>query len=204
MRIKICGITSPEDAILAESAGADAIGLIFVSKSRRAITVTRAQEIVSSVGPFLARVGVFYDAPLEQVLQAIKMLRLGVIQLHGSEESTYVSEIQKQVPVIRALSFNKNLTAKSLKGYRADAFLIDGPKPGSGKVFDWSQATQLKESSRMILAGGLNPNNVALGIKQLNPYAVDVATGVEKSIGVKARHKVFKFVREARAAFAKQ
>ena len=202
MRIKICGITSPEDATLAESAGADAIGLIFASESKRAITVRRAQEIVSSVGPLLVRVGVFSNAPLEQVLKAIKILRLGVIQLHGSEESTYVAEIQKHVPVIRAFSFKQNLTTNDLESYRADAFLIDGPKAGSGKAFDWSQATQLKEVSRMILAGGLNPSNVALGIRQLGPYAVDVATGVEKSIGVKAPHKVLEFVREARSAFA--
>jgi phosphoribosylanthranilate isomerase len=202
MRIKICGITRPEDAILAESAGADAIGLIFSQRSKRVVTMERALEIVNAVGPFLVRVGVFSDAPLEHVLRIAKTLRLGVVQLNGSEDSTYAAEIQESVRVVRALSFQRDLSLKELESYPANAFLLDGPQPGSGEAFDWSEATKFKADSRFILAGGLNPDNVALGIRHLEPYAVDVATGVEKSPGVKDPFKVIDFVREARTAFA--
>lgn len=200
MRVKICGITRPEDAELAESAGADAIGLIFAPNSKRLITLERAAAIAERVGPLITRVGVFVDAPLEQVLAAVHHLRLGAVQLHGSEDSVYAAAVRKETRVIRAVSFRPALPLEGLAHFPADALLVDGLRPGSGETFDWSQASSLTGAPHLILAGGLAPENVAAGIRALRPYAVDVASGVEASPGIKDPEKVAAFVRNARAA----
>lgn len=200
MRVKICGITRPEDAELAESAGADAIGLIFAPNSKRLITLEWAAAIAERVGPLITRVGVFVDAPLEQVLAAVHHLRLGAVQLHGSEDSVYAAAVRKETRVIRAVSFRPGLPLKGLAHFPADALLVDGLRPGSGETFDWSQASSLTGGPHLILAGGLAPENVAAGIRALRPYAVDVASGVEASPGIKDPEKVAAFVRNARAA----
>lgn len=200
MRVKICGITRPEDAELAESAGADAIGLIFAPNSKRLITLERAAAIAERVGPLITRVGVFVDAPLEQVLAAVHHLRLGAVQLQGSEDSVYAAAVRKETRVIRAVSFRPGLSLEGLAHFPADALLVDGLRPGSGETFDWSQASSLTGTPHLILAGGLAPENVAAGIRALRPYAVDVASGVEASPGIKDPEKVAAFVRNARAA----
>lgn len=200
MRVKICGITRPEDAEVAESAGADAIGLIFAPDSKRLITLERAAAIAERVGPLITRVGVFVDAPLEQVLAAVHHLRLGAVQLHGSEDSVYAAAVRKETRVIRAVSFRPGLPLEGLAHFPADALLVDGLRPGSGETFDWSQASSLMGAPHLILAGGLAPENVAAGIRALRPYAVDVASGVEASPGIKDPEKVAAFVRNARAA----
>ncbi|MDE0100402.1 MAG: phosphoribosylanthranilate isomerase [Truepera sp.] len=200
MRVKICGITRPEDAELAESAGADAIGLIFAPNSKRLITLERAAAIAERVGPLITRVGVFVDAPLEQVLAAVHHLRLGAVQLHGSEDSVYAAAVRKETRVIRAVSFRPGLPLEGLAHFPADALLVDGLRPGGGETFDWSQASSLTGTPHLILAGGLAPENVAAGIRALRPYAVDVASGVEASPGIKDPEKVAAFVRNARAA----
>ena len=200
MRVKICGITRPEDAELAESAGADAIGLVFAPNSKRLITLERAAAIAERVGPLITRVGVFVDAPLEQVLAAVHHLRLGAVQLHGSEDSVYAAAVRKETRVIRAVSFRPGLPLEGLVHFPADALLVDGLRPGSGETFDWSQASSLTGAPHLILAGGLAPENVAAGIRALRPYAVDVASGVEASPGIKDPEKVAAFVRNARAA----
>ena len=200
MRIKICGITRPEDAEVAESAGADAIGLIFAPNSKRLITLEQAAAIAERVGPLITRVGVFVDAPLEQVLAAVHHLRLGAVQLHGSEDSVYAAAVRKETRVIRAVSFRPGLPLEGLAHFPADALLVDGLRPGSGETFDWSQASSLTGAPHLILAGGLAPENVAAGIRALRPYAVDVASGVEASPGIKDPEKVAAFVRNARAA----
>ena len=200
MRVKICGITRPEDAELAERAGADAIGLIFAPNSKRLITLERAAAIAERVGPLITRVGVFVDAPLEQVLAAVHHLRLGAVQLHGSEDSVYAAAIRKETRVIRAVLFRPDLALEGLAQFPADALLVDGLRPGSGETFDWSQASSLTGRPHLILAGGLAPENVAAGIRALRPYAVDVASGVEASPGIKDPEKVAAFVRNARAA----
>ena len=200
MRVKICGITRPEDAEVAESAGADAIGLVFAPNSKRLITLERAAAIAERVGPLITRVGVFVDAPLEQVLAAVHHLRLGAVQLHGSEDSVYAAAVRKKTRVIRAVSFRPGLPLGGLAHFPADALLVDGLRPGSGETFDWSQASSLTGAPHLILAGGLAPENVAAGIRALRPYAVDVASGVEASPGIKDPEKVAAFVRNARAA----
>lgn len=200
VRIKICGITRREDARVAEDAGADAIGLIFAERSRRRVGLTAAAGIVAALGPLVTRVGVFVDAPLDRVRAAVHRLRLGAVQLHGDEPAAYAAALRGEVAVVRALPFTPALTPASLEGYPADAFLLDAPTPGSGRSFDWSEAVAWRGHPRLILAGGLDPGTVAEGVRVLQPYAVDVASGVESEPGVKDAERVQAFVRAVREA----
>lgn len=198
MRVKICGITRPEDAILTEEAGADAIGLNFASHSKRYVTLSQAQDIIDVIGPFMQRVGIFVNQPLSEVKSIAKTLRLSAIQLHGDESAAYAAELHQYYPVIKAVSFSPMLTAELLSDFPADAFLLDGLKPGSGEVFAWEAAIGLSRLPNLILAGGLTPDNVALAIHTLHPYAVDVASGVEREPGIKDSGKVRQFIQNAK------
>jgi phosphoribosylanthranilate isomerase len=198
VRVKICGITRPADAVSAEAAGADAIGLLFAPESPRFVTLEVAREVCEAVGPLLVRVGVFRDAPLEQVLDLAAELRLGAVQLHGSEDAEYVRRVRSQVPVIRAVSFTPGIAAADLRRSDAEAVLLDGLRPGSGSAFDWTAAAHLRGEPRLILAGGLHPGNVAAGVRALEPYGVDVSTGVESSPGIKDVKLIASFVAAAR------
>ncbi|MEX2534906.1 MAG: phosphoribosylanthranilate isomerase [Trueperaceae bacterium] len=200
MRVKICGITRAADAVAAEAAGADAIGLMFVSESPRAISMAQGRELSEAVGPLMVRVGVFRDAPLEQVLESVEELRLGAVQLHGSEDVAYLRAIRRKVPVVRAVSFGPHLLRDELESQPADALLLDGLRPGSGRTFDWSSAAHLRGMPRLILAGGLHPGNVTAGIEALRPHAVDVSSGVEESPGIKDAKLMALFVSQAHVA----
>jgi phosphoribosylanthranilate isomerase len=202
VRVKICGITRVEDALVAEAAGADAVGFIFAPRSKRLIDVARAAEISAALGPFIVRVGVFVDAPLEAVHAAVGAARLDAVQLNGREEPAYAAALRGRVRVIRALSFSPSLSPSVLRRYPADATLVDGLDPGSGRAFAWSQAEALRGLPRLILAGGLTPDNVAEGVRAIRPYAVDVASGVESAPGIKDSAAVHRFVAQAHAASA--
>jgi phosphoribosylanthranilate isomerase len=198
MRVKICGITRPEDALLAEAAGADAIGLIFAPHSKRCVTLAQAQTIIAPLGPFIQRVGVFVNQPLSDVGGVAETLRLSAIQLHGDEPPAYARELRQHYPVIKAVSFSPTLTAESLRDFPADAILLDGVKPGSGEAFAWEAASALGRLPKLILAGGLTPDNVALAIRTLRPYAVDVASGVEREPGIKDPERLRLFIQTAK------
>lgn len=200
VRVKICGITSPEDGLAAEAAGADAIGLMFVPESVRYLSMEQAREISDAVGPLVAIVAVFRDAPLADVLRAAAELPLGAVQLHGALEPAYLDEVKKVSRVVRAVSFEPGLRRADLEAGDESAVLLDGVRPGSGTRFDWGAAAHLRGMRRLMLAGGLNPGNVARGIGMLQPYAVDVSSGVESAPGVKDPGLIRQFVREARAA----
>ena len=200
VRVKICGITRPEDALAAEAAGADAVGLIFAARSKRRVTLGQAQAICAELGPFIARVGVFVDAPLETVLETARQLRLSAVQLHGSETPDYARALRRDVQVIRALSFTPELDVEALLNFPADATLLDGLVPGSGEAFSWADAETLRGFPRLILAGGLTPGNVGAGIGALEPYTVDVASGVESTVGIKDPSMIQDFVRSAKNA----
>lgn len=200
VRIKICGITRAEDARVADEAGADAIGLIFAERSKRRIGLPAAAGVVEGLGPLLTRVGVFVDAPLDRVRSAVHRLRLSAVQLHGDEPAAYAAALRGEVAVVRALPFEPGLTPESLSGYPADAFLLDAPAPGSGRAFDWREASAWRAHPRLILAGGLRPENVAEAIRALRPYAVDVASGVESEPGAKDPERVQAFVQAVRQA----
>lgn len=197
VRVKICGVTRPEDAVAVERAGGDAIGLNFVEGSKRLVTLEQALTIVQSLGPFISRVGVFVNHPPHELEEIAQTLRLDSVQLHGQEDAIYARSLSKKYRVIKAVSFH-NQSPKDLLDFPADAILLDGLKPGSGETFDWSVAKSFKGFPNLILAGGLNTSNVRAGIEALEPYAVDTASGVESSPGVKSHGLVGDFLRAAK------
>ena len=200
MRIKICGITRPEDARAAEAAGADAIGFILAPGYGRSVGLEQAAQINAAVGSATARVGVFVNAPSKDVLEAARTLKLTAVQLHGSEEAAYAAALRKEVRVVKAFAFHEGLAREELEAFPADAVMLDSPKGGGGTPFDWARAAPLRGVANLILAGGLGPHNVAAGVAALRPCTVDVASGVESSLGVKDARKIEDFVRAARAA----
>lgn len=197
VRVKICGVTRPEDAVAVERAGADAIGLNFVEGSKRRVTLEQALSIVQSLGPFISRVGIFVNQPLHELEEIAQTLHLDTVQLHGQEDAIYARSLSKNYRIIKAVSF-QNQSPKDLLNFPADAILLDGLKPGSGETFDWSVAKHFKGFPMLILAGGLAPSNVRAGIEALEPYAVDTASGVESSPGVKNHGLVRDFLRAAK------
>jgi phosphoribosylanthranilate isomerase len=198
MHVKICGITRPEDALHAENAGADAVGLNFVPNTKRFLTLERAREVSSVLGPFVARVGVFQNASLETVLETVQAVGLNVAQLHGQESDDFALEIQRIVPVVRAVKLEPGMPF--VLPEIGSAFLIDGPDPGSGQLADWSrlEASNLA-GRRWLLAGGLTPENVAGAIERLRPWGVDLSSGVESAPGIKDPEKVTAFIRAAKS-----
>jgi phosphoribosylanthranilate isomerase len=197
VRVKICGITRAEDAVAAEQAGADAVGLIFAEHSKRRVTLEQALTISRSVGPFISRVGVFVNHPLHELEEIAQTLKLNAVQLHGQEDAIYAKSVGKNYRVIKAISF-QNQDPKDLLNFPVEAILLDGLRPGSGETFDWSVASSFKGFPNLILAGGLTPANVKAGIEALKPYAVDTASGVENSPGIKNHAQLQDFVRAAK------
>jgi phosphoribosylanthranilate isomerase len=201
MWVKICGITNAQDALMVEQAGADALGLIFVARSKRVVDIEQARLISDAVGPFITRVGVFMDAPLEEVFKTIRQVRLDVVQLHGDEDAAYAAEVRAHVRVLKAVRVTPALDTAALKTYPADGFLLDGPVPGSGQTFAWNEIS-VQDLPHPILAGGLTPENVEAAIDTLTPYGVDVASGVEHTAGHKDPQRVQDFVRAAKGLTA--
>ena len=200
IRVKICGVTRVEDALFAEQVGADALGLNFVPGTKRFISLARAQEISSALSPFMARVGVFRNASFETILETVEHVGLSAVQLNGQESDEFAARVSTLRPVIRAVSFKPNLELPA-----DDTLLIDGLDPGSGQAFDWQslEVSQLA-GRRWLLAGGLNPDNVALAVRQLRPWCVDVSSGVEASAGVKDPNLVMAFIQNAKMALETQ
>lgn len=201
VRVKVCGLTRPEDAAAAEAAGADALGVIFAARSRRRVDVAQARRVLDAAGPFVARVGVFVDASVAEVLAAVRGARLTAVQLHGAEDAPTVAALAAHVPVVRAVRWGSGLELEALAALPVAAVLVDGPEPGSGVAFDWDAAAPLlARLPRWVLAGGLTPENVADAVARARPYAVDVASGVESAPGVKDPARLAAFVAAVRAA----
>jgi phosphoribosylanthranilate isomerase len=200
IRVKICGLTRVEDALAAEDAGADALGLNFVPDTKRFISLSRAQEISLALSPFMARVGVFRNASFETILETVEQVGLSAVQLNGQESDDFAARVAKVRPVIRAVSFKPNLELPE-----HDMLLIDGADPGSGQAFHWA-ALEIPNlvGRRWLLAGGLNPDIVASAVRQLRPWGVDVSSGVEASAGIKDRHLVRAFIENAKMALETQ
>jgi len=201
VRVKICGITNVEDALLACEFGADAIGLNFYDKSPRCISPFAASKIIQKLPPFVAPIGIFVNWQAAPVTTLAKALALAAAQLHGDEPPKMVSEIAKRVSVIKALHLGKGSALPPFAKYRgATAFLLDAPHSGqyggTGQTTDWSLARTAAESHRILLAGGLRPENVAEAILAVRPYAVDVTSGVESKPGKKDPGKLRAFFDE--------
>jgi phosphoribosylanthranilate isomerase len=203
VRIKICGITNEEDGLAAAKFGADALGFIFAPSPRR-ISAERAREIIKVLPPFVKTVGVFVDEDPEMVSSIAAICGLDVLQLHGSESIDYCGGFDRRV--IKAVRLRSRDDLKSLSKYVnvVDALLLDTYVPnklgGTGITFDWNLAAEARRYGRIILAGGLNPENVAAAISMVKPYAVDASSGLEQSTGAKDHQKMAKFISEAMQA----
>ncbi|MEW6420597.1 MAG: phosphoribosylanthranilate isomerase [Deinococcota bacterium] len=201
VRVKVCGTTSLHDALLAAQAGADALGFIFAPESRRRVSPQVAREAGLSVGPVIARVGVFLNQPLDEVLRTAEAARVSAVQLHGALSSLYLREVARYYPVLRVLrpadlEREDVLEILSLPGVTP---MLDAPEPGSGVPLDWVTLRQGFPAGGW-LAGGLGPANVAEAIRVLRPAGVDAVSRLEKAMGVKDVEQVWAFVRAARAA----
>lgn len=195
LRVKICGITQLEDALCAENAGAAAIGFNFVPGTKRCIDVARAQLISSQLSALTTRVGVFRDATLETILEVARRVQLGAAQLHGQESDEFAVLVSSHLPVIRAVSYRPGRLLPE-----AQTLLLDGLDPGSGQAFDWASLPHSSlQGRRWLLAGGLNPENVAAAVRAVHPWGVDVSSGVERSPGVKDQTKIRAFIAAAQS-----
>lgn len=208
-RVKICGITRWEDAALACDLGAAALGFNFYEKSPRAIAPAAAWDIIRRLPPFVAPVGVFVNWDSSAVLALAKSLRLAAVQLHGDESSSQAAECAKHIPVIKAFRVGSDFQLSQLNSCTsASAFLFDAaPAPqsamqfgGTGQTGNWNAAREASRSRKIILAGGLTPENVAEAIRSVRPYAVDVASGVESSPAIKDPAKLRSFFSEVSRA----
>jgi phosphoribosylanthranilate isomerase len=203
--IKVCGITSQEDALWAATCGATAIGLIFARESPRKIGLEAARKIVSVLPESVQRVGVFVNEPIETVNLYVGELGLAYAQLHGEEGPCYCRSMTSKV--IKALRVAERKDLRPMQDYSVEAILLDSfsreRRGGTGKTFNWSLAVEAKGMGvPIILSGGLNPDNVAEAIRLALPAGVDTSSGVEISPGLKDHEKVRAFVNAARAAFA--
>ncbi len=199
MFVKICGITTAEDALLAAGLGADAVGMIFAASSRR-ITTAEARDIVRRLPPEVLPVGVFRNETAPRVAETANTLGLRAVQLHGNETPEETRWLAGRVPVvIKAFAATDPALLRESE-YGAHRLLIDSATPGRGQVFDWAVLEEAPLNKPFILAGGLNPTNVADAVATVQPWGVDVATGVEASPGKKDPAKVRQFIAAARAA----
>ena len=202
-RVKICGITRIEDAICAVQSGADAIGLVFYAESPRNISLQVAQEIVDALPPFISVVGLFVNASENKIQTVLAQLRLDVLQFHGDETAGECAQFN--LPYLKAIRVkpDTNLLQYCDEFNSAQALLLDAHSDaaygGTGQTFDWRLIPQ-NLPTPIILAGGLNPENVGAAIRQVQPYAVDVSGGVELSKGIKDAAKIAAFMRQVNEA----
>lgn len=202
VKVKICGITRPEDARQAADLGADAIGMVF-APSPRQIELKRASEIVQVLPPFVTRVGLFVDASREVILRAVSEVPLDVVQLHGEETPEYCESLAP-IRLIKAFRLGHPEDLVQTESYaRVSAILLDtkvkGRTGGTGVSFPWEWLTGWRPSQRWILAGGLSPSNVRAALAVIRPYAVDVSSGVEDRPGEKSVSKMASFIRESQS-----
>ncbi len=199
MYVKICGITNDEDALFSVSMGADAVGFIF-APSKRQIWPEDVLSIIRRLPPEIMTVGVFKDERRERVAKVVNKLGLKGAQLHGHESREDTAWVAERVSfVIKAFPAGQS-EVRQFVDYGADVLLLDSPEPGSGNVFDWSLAEDVIDPSTLMLSGGLNPENVEAAVKRVQPWGVDVTSGVESAPGKKDPVKVRNFIKLARQA----
>jgi phosphoribosylanthranilate isomerase len=203
VRVKICGITSIEDALTAVHAGADALGFMFYERSPRRIAMDMAAAIKNALPPFVVRVGVFADAT-ENVVRGAALCGLNALQFHGNEPPDFLKKFSP-ITTIKAFRIQNAASLATLPAYNTSAWLLDSYTPaqlgGTGNTFNWDLAIQARKLGRpIILAGGLTPENVADAVRKVRPYAVDVSSGVESAPGKKDPAKVAAFIHAAKSA----
>ena len=203
VRVKICGITNSEDALAAVDFGADALGFVFFKESPRYIPPGDATRIIKRLPPFVTAVGVFVDASPEDLEKTIASTGIDVVQLHGDEPPEMCRLSRSTIKAIRVKSLE---SLNPLAGYqdKVSAFLLDTFSPegfgGTGQKFNWDIATHAKQFGRIVLAGGLTPDNIAQAVKQVQPYGVDVSSGVELRKGKKDHLRMRLFIERAKTA----
>jgi len=204
LRVKICGLTSLDDALWAAEAGADALGLIFVEGTPRYVTPAAAAAIVAGLPPFVCPVGVFWDHPPAHVAAVVAECGLGAVQLHGAEPPEVVAAAP--VPVLKSIKIRDAQDLAQLDHYKPAAFLLDSParwSEGETRVpISWTLAREATLRGRIMLAAGLTPETVGEAVRVARPWGVDVNSGVEAAPGRKDPAKVARFIRTARAAAA--
>jgi phosphoribosylanthranilate isomerase len=186
MFVKICGITRVEDAEAAVALGANALGFVFWPKSPRYVDPYRARAIVASLPPFVSTVGLFVNQPAAHIANVASLARLGVVQLHGDETPEDAAALGR--PVVRALS--PHAAGHDLSRWPARVtILLDAHdserRGGTGRTIDWDAAAEVARRRRILLAGGLSPDNVAAAVDRVRPFGIDVSSGVERAPGVK-------------------
>ncbi len=198
IRIKICGVTRVGDAVAAAALGVDAIGLVFTPISRRHVSVKQAVALCRALPPFVTRVGLFMDQEADSIGSVLRQVPLDCLQFHGGETAEFCRQFER--PWIKALAMAGEGRVDFAAFDAADALLLDSHAPGqaggTGQTFDWSA---FRPPDRpWILAGGLNPDNVVLACRQLQPHAVDVSSGVEEQPGIKDQERMKAFIEAVR------
>jgi Phosphoribosylanthranilate isomerase len=202
-RVKICGITRPEDAVAAGALGVDAIGLVFYRKSGRWVDREKARVVIRAVPPFVTVVGLFLDAEPAQIYAVLDTLPIDLLQFHGSESPPACRAFGR--PYVKAVPMGSDVDVRAYARDYADAqgLLLDshfkGASGGSGRMFDWSAVPRGLDKP-LILAGGLTPENVAEAIRQTHPYGIDVSSGIESAQGVKDAAKMAALMRGVHSA----
>ncbi len=204
-RVKICGITREADALAAAAAGADAIGLVFYGPSPRCVDVAQAAAICRVLPPFVSSVGLFVDAEADTVRAVLQQVPLDLLQFHGDEAQAYCASFDR--PWIKAVRMRPGVDlAERVQAYPGSrALLVDTYRPGvpggTGEVFDWEQVPRAL-APQVVLAGGLNPDNVGAAVRRVRPWAVDVSGGVEVAPGRKAAERIEALIAAVRQADA--
>jgi phosphoribosylanthranilate isomerase len=203
VRVKICGITNPGDAEAAVDSGADALGFVFFQGSPRCISPQNAAAIIKNLPSFVTTIGVFVDDKPDNIEKIASLSGIDVIQLHGEEPPEACAFSRRIIKAIRVKSLE---SLDPLVHYKdvVSAFLLDTFTPdvfgGTGQIFNWDIAVEAKQFGKIILAGGLTPDNVADAVKRTRPYAVDVSSGVESAKGKKDHQKMKLFIERAKGA----
>ena len=201
-KVKICGITNLADALAAVEAGADALGFMFYEASPRFVPPKVAAEIVRALPPFVAKVGVFVNASADAVTSIVEECGLDTLQFHGDEPPEFCRRFR--LKTIKAFRVRDARSLEQMAAYQSEAWLLDtfvaGKLGGTGEPFNWDLAREAgRRNSRVILAGGLTPANVAQAVRQVRPFAVDVSSGVELSLGTKDPARIRAFIAAAKS-----
>lgn len=201
VRVKICGITNVEDALAAVDYGADALGFIFYEKSPRYVAPEKAREIIATLPSLVSTVGVFVNEDPPRMKEIMSYAGISILQLHGDEPPGICAEWPRVIKCLRVGDF---VDLKLLETFHVSAFLLDTYSPrqfgGTGQVFNWDIAVEAKRFGRIILSGGLTPDNIGNAVRRVKPYAVDVSSGVEQEKGKKDLKKMKAFIEKAKAA----
>jgi len=207
VKIKFCGMTNRRDVERAVKLGVDAIGFIF-AKSPRRVTVARASSLVKELPPFMSRVGVFVNEKRSRVEAVRRKLNLDTLQFHGEEPPAYCSYFRRRAKVLKAFRMRNGNSLKQLHRYEVDGYLLDTYHPtlkgGTGRRFPVELARRARKIREpIILSGGLTPHNVALVVRDIGPYGVDVSSGIESRPGKKSFRLMKQFVSAVRKGVRK-